>query len=554
MTFIKKHQASVLIILLLIFLIPTFWKMLKPGIFSMADFPAFRLYEYNKCILDLQFPCRWSPDSAFEYGEPIFNYYGQLPFLFGEVFKLMGFTILDSLKLLFILSFLGSGISMFILSKQLWKDNFAALLSGLIYAYAPYRSVDVYVRGALPEAMAFVFLPITTYFFNLYIFKRKKSSLFLFSFCFAVMVVVHNLSVLIYSIFLIFWGSYLLTKHKAWVDLWKIILSLVLSFGLAAFYLLPVIFEANYVNLAITTQGYFDFHNHFVTLNQLLLSQFWGYGASVWGSGDGLSLAVGQIQWVLPIICLILIIAFRRFKKSIDFLVLFLIGWVSLFLTHNKSTFVWEFLSFFKFLQFPWRFLELAIFVFSLAGGVILLFIQKNNLKILITLLFFWMLLVLNFNFFKEDIWFNVSDNQFFSGQSFKLQTASSINDYWPVFGKTTPTELASKDVIFKEGSGSGQLIDKKSNSAKYNISLNSGTANIELPMVYFPGWVAKTNESFLSIYPSGDFGLITANVDKNVTSIELSFENTFVRTIGNIISLISILILVVSLLKFKHE
>src|SRR3990172_12117775 len=110
--FLKVHKWFLVILLSL----PTFWRLLPFGIHSMQDFHLFRLYEFDKCVESLQIPCRWAPDAGLGYGEPLFNFYGQLVYAFGEVFHLAGFSFINSLKILFILSLAASGVSMFFLA------------------------------------------------------------------------------------------------------------------------------------------------------------------------------------------------------------------------------------------------------------------------------------------------------------------------------------------------------------------------------------------------------------------------------------------------------
>ncbi|MEK7188709.1 MAG: hypothetical protein AAB685_02560, partial [Patescibacteria group bacterium] len=153
-------RKSWLIILIVLVSIPTFYRMFSPGIYSMQDFHFFRLFEFDKCVKELQIPCRWSPDAGLGYGEPLFNFYGQVSYSIGEIFHLIGFSLIDSIKILFILSLLGSAIAMYFLAKRIWKNDFAAFVSAVLYLYAPYRAVEVWVRGALPEALSFVLFPL----------------------------------------------------------------------------------------------------------------------------------------------------------------------------------------------------------------------------------------------------------------------------------------------------------------------------------------------------------------------------------------------------------
>lgn len=477
--FIKVNYTFLLVILLSAF---SFVRMLKPGIYSMQDFHLFRLYEFDKCVKSLQIPCRWVPDAGLGYGEPLFNFYGQIPYAAGEIFHLVSFSFIDSIKILFILSLLGSGISMYFLAKEVWKDKFGALVSSIIYIYAPYRALDVWVRGALPEALSFIIFPL------IILAIEKKKTLW-FSFLLALLVLTHNLSLVLFLPILLVWIIYR--------KFWKGVPFSILSLGISAFYVLPAIFESKFITLNSMVEGYFNFRGHFATLHQLLFSRFWGYGASAFGPEEFMSRAAGQVQWVLPLIVFIWLVVSKKVKKNTAFVILFILGWFYLFLTHNKSTFIWEAIKPMAYIQFPWRFLGTSIFCFSLSLGIMPSLLGKW--KLLATSIVVALAIVLNFSFFKEDIWYKVNDSFFLTGSQWDLQRTASIGDFWPKFGHIIP--------------------NKPSDGTYIN---------------YFPGWNREPNKE----------GLILAE--------GALFKNTPVRTIGNIISLASIIVLIF-ICKRKH-
>ncbi len=243
----EKRYLILLLIFLFVLTVPTFFRMLRFGVYTMHDFHLFRQFEFHKCIADFQIPCRWAPDSGFEYGEPLFNFYGQLSYVFGEPPHLAGLSILNSVKIAFIFSLVASAFSMFLLAKQLWGSNFAALISSILYVFAPYRAVDVWVRGALPEALAFVFFPLIFYFFNKYLDTEKIRDLLLFSLFTAGLVILHNLSFLMFLLPMGAWVIYSLTKNKKWYLLKNLIMAAILAFLISSFYLLPVLFEGKLI-------------------------------------------------------------------------------------------------------------------------------------------------------------------------------------------------------------------------------------------------------------------------------------------------------------------
>lgn len=523
----------------------------------MHDLHIFRFFEFEKCLRDLQIPCRWSPDVTFGYGQPLFNFYGQLPYLFGEVFRLINFSLLDSLKLIFISSLVLSAIAMFILSKSLWKNNIAALVSALIYTYAPYRAVDIYVRGALPESIAFIFFPLIIYFLNKFLEKRNIKDLLFFSLSFSSLILTHNLSALMFVFFLIPWGIFYLHTQKAWNLIPKFIPAVVIILGLTSFYLLPLIFENKFVSLESTNQGYFDFHNHFTTLNQLLVSRYFDYGGSSWGNDDRISLSVGHVQWILPLIILIFLAFTKKLKKYSNFYVPLMIGWAMLLLTHNKSTIIWEVLRPLSFIQFPWRFLGLAVFSFALSAGVLIGLLKGWRIKFLVSSAIIATLLALNIPFFFEDLWFHIDDKEQFSGARYEQLISSSAYDYFPKYGSKRPVAKAPENPIFITGKGSGKLIEKRSNLSLYNLQVASPSSEISFPVVYFPGWRGYIDDAELSIYPQGDFGLITAKLPMGESTVKLKFVDTQIRSLGNVITAISAIILSLLLffsMKKNHE
>jgi hypothetical protein len=200
---------------------------------------------------------------------------------------------------------------MFFLAKKVWKNNYSALISSLIYLYAPYRAVDVWVRGALPEALAFVLFPLI-------LLSVEKKSLVWFTILLSALILTHNLSLVMFLPILISWLIY----RKFWKGFFGGAVSVLVS----AFYILPVIFELKYVGLGSTTTGYFDFRAHFVTLYQIFISRFWGYGGSTWGPEDGLSVSIGQIQWILPLIISFFVILKKKITTNKDFIILAIFG------------------------------------------------------------------------------------------------------------------------------------------------------------------------------------------------------------------------------------
>jgi len=102
---------------------------------------------------------RWAGNLNWGYGTPILMFVYPLPSYAASFFHFLGFSFIDSARAVFILGFIFSGLFMSLWIKEIWGWP-AGLVAGLLYTLAPYRFVDLYVRGALGENFAFIWPPL----------------------------------------------------------------------------------------------------------------------------------------------------------------------------------------------------------------------------------------------------------------------------------------------------------------------------------------------------------------------------------------------------------
>jgi len=556
---VKKFLRTKLIFLLfLVLIIPAFLKLIRPGYFPMHDdLQAIRLLQMDKCIKDGQIPCRWVPDMGYGYGYPQFNYYNPLPYYLMEGFHLFGLGYLDSIKLGLVVSILASAVGMFLLGKSLWGTA-GGFISGLLYTYAPYRAVDIYVRGAMGEVWAFVFLPFVFYSSREVIKGRRKAILWL-ALSLAALFTSHNITSLIFIPVFVSWviftyfslyGSPIPSSRK---ELKNVFLGISWGFAISAFFLLPAWLEREFVHIETLLQGYFNYLAHFVSLNQLLFSNYWGYGSSQLGPFDEISLSVGLVHWLLPLLVLGLLAFFRKKKEFL--LVLFFagFGWVALFLTHQKSVWVWDRLSILAFLQFPWRFLILAVFCFSIAaGGMATLFTKKGSYKYL--MLIASILLISYSGLFRPRAWLDITDEDKFSGELWQKQLTVSIFDYLPIYAEQPPTQEAPKRPTLVRGEGGIIQGEKGTDWQQWEIFVASSEALVRLPLYYFPGWKVWVDKEETPIDYQNELGLITFLVPRGRHQVLAKLTETPIRKTGNLVSLVSLAIIPLFLRKERQK
>lgn len=565
--------------------------LFEKGYFNMHDdLQMMRQLEMEKCFKDGQIPCRWVPDMGYGFGFPLFNFYPPLPYLVGQVVRLLGFSFVDTAKILFALAIILSGYSMYYLASTVFKNKWAGVISSIFYVWAPYHAVDVYVRGAMNESWALIFFPLIFLFSykfltsednqkNLFsnIFKFDKWMILL-SLSYFGLFTSHNLMIMIFTPFFAVWCFIVMYMHKSWNKIIRLGVSGVYSVLLSAFFTLPAIFENDLTWLKSQLIGYYDYTAHFVTLYQLLISRYWGYGPSVWLEYDRMAFPAGLVHWVLSIIILGIIgLIFFKFKKKnlldkeqvLLVVFVFVMAWLAAFMTHVRSTPVYQLFPFLALVQFPWRFLTLVTFGFSFISGFSLIILQKFISRkltavILITTTLF--VVIFNWNFFlpENGKMGKLTDQEKFSAAAWDLQQTAGIYDYLPLTAKTAPKE-PQKHLVEVVDIKSGKIVktdkvvfsqeSQGTNWAKFSVENGLENVDLRIGLFEFPGWkVYVDGKPIKQFVPEIEaWGRMWINLPKGNHQVEFKFEDTPIRSISNIISLVSWLgLLVLLMLQFR--
>ncbi|RJQ24514.1 hypothetical protein C4577_07680 [Candidatus Parcubacteria bacterium] len=523
--------------LTILLIVPVLFPLIRPGFFPTQDTIHLpRLYQMDKAIKDGQFPVRWSPD--FRYGEPIFNFYAPLPFYLGVLIHSLNISYYETTKILFGLSFLFAGTSMFFLGRKFF-GNWGGVLSAVLYTYAPYHAVDVYVRGALSESFALIFFPLI-FLSSFYLSCKPSYGNFLFLvFSLAGLFLTHNIMTVIFFPFFISWVIFILWQQKK-INLIKyFVLAVIFSFGLAATFLLPAYFEKIFIRPDGLLGVYFDFRGHFLELKQLFFSN-WGYGASVWGNEDGMSFSLGTIHLIIFVLSFSLLLLKRNTYKYL----LFFLGFellFSLFMLHNRSTPIWLTFPILAYVQFPWRFLGISIFFISFIGGFCGYYLKgklKGFLVVIIAII-----ILANINFFKPDFYYDNFSDKDFTSRAVLSEDGRWPKDYVPVWVKKTE-DAVKMDPQIIQGKASVSNFVKTTKKAEFNVKVIE-KSEIEVPIAYFPGWEVMANGKHVKLDDLSENGLIKFTLSKGEYFIKLQFKDTIVRIIGNLTTVFFILLII---------
>ncbi|MDZ7587509.1 MAG: 6-pyruvoyl-tetrahydropterin synthase-related protein, partial [Patescibacteria group bacterium] len=284
------------------------------------------------------------------------------------VTKLQFITIF---KLLMLSGYIGSGFVWFRWMRTLRLALFPAFVSTIFYLLAPYRLVNIFVRGALGEHIGFFFFPLIMLMATQL--WRTGKTLYSSGLALSVagLILSHNLSALMYLPLVVVYPIVLIGIYRQKPIQLKIYFgSILLGLSLSAFFWLPAILESKYTLASWMFDAQQGYTTNFLAFRQLIWSP-WGYGWSEPGiDRDGMSFQVGIAQWLVLLTGIGLLIKFSKQELLLLKFGLTLVR-AGIFLSLPISLPIWRWILLLQKFQFPWRFLSLIVIGSSLISAIV---------------------------------------------------------------------------------------------------------------------------------------------------------------------------------------
>ena len=475
---------------------------------------------------------RWAGNLNWGYGHPILMFLYPLPSYAASLFHYLGFSLVDSTKLVFATAFIASGIAMYLWLRE-FLGEYSALTGAILYNFAPYRFVDLYVRGAIGEHVAFIFPPLILYF--LLKLSKKYSHWYIAggALSLAGLILSHNAITLMFLPFIILYGLYLIAVSKD-KKLLSSIYSLVtlLGFGLSSFFLIPAFLEGRYTlrDIVATT----EYASRFVKPDQLLYGP-WSFG----GTGE-FTVQIGILNWILIIGSLFMVRSLFRKDKKLFYVYLVVLAFFvgSLFLMLKESDFIWKIITTLQKFQFPWRFLSVSVFAAAVLGAFSIHGIRNENIKkvILMIIVAFSILLTKDYGQAKDYL---QKPEAFYTGIYESTTDTGESSPIWSVrFMEQRPKDTI--EVI--EGEAEIRKISRTSTHHKYQIEAPF-KSRVRENTLYFPGWkvyIDGKEYKGVQFHDPDHRGLMTFYVLEGQHAIDIKFEETKLRQTSNAVSIVS--------------
>lgn len=537
---INKHYLIILLVAIILFVsYGNGYDMRHDAVFHFANLLGFisnfEIFNINK-IADIV-------ANGFGYGTGIFYpplAHHTIVYIY-EFLNFFNLNIFVAVKLGYFLSFLLSGMFMYIFVSKVFNNKDAALLSAIFYMFFPYHILDIFFRDAMSESFIFIFIPLI--FLGLYYLFNEDKKKFLL--CFVIGYTGAILSHLVLSIYLTFFVILFLLFNFKKVFTKKSILYLFIAAILILIFVSPFIVPLTQHMLKGDYMVFYPYHMYnkwSVASTAVTLKTI----TEVPASGNYIASYIYFTVDFVALFCFVcVLINLKKIKDNKFALGFIILTFICVFML--SPLFPWKKMpNFLLNIQFVWRiFTFLAFFMSTVAGLIILQF--KNNQKIIITSLafltiFFGVFMVNTKNFTSISL----------DGYDFSTLGMGWQKEYLPrkAYNNYDYFKQRNHDVIFMEGKG--KVSDIKDKSPEMSFDIKTKGATVELPRLYYFGYHITLDDKTLD-YKESKYGFIEVFIPSSGT-VEVTYTGTKIYQVSKVVCIIAFIFFVAYLLGIQKK
>jgi hypothetical protein len=502
---------------------------------TMAQFAA--------ALKDGEFPVTWGNGFA-NYGLPLPLFAHQIPAYLGAILILLGLPIVLSYNLLMLGAVFGTSLLFYLFLKK-HTTPVLALSASILFMVFPYRLINIYIRGALPEMLASLFFPVLL--LGIWHLTVKNSSKGGILICLATLLLAltHPMMLVVFALPA---SIYFLFNLQSKFYLKQIVIA-VISIGLglliASYYLLPLVLEMKYFyqgagQSSINSQAFFQLKNFF--------DPNWYYFYTHPGPrGDFVKLGLPEsLLFVTGSVVLLIQLkkntskAFKTFwLNNKNLITWWLVSSLSVMLLLKPSLPLYQVIPGLAQLQYPWRFLAVLQFALPLLFIFTLQKISFLQNKLVLLLLVTIFLILRTPQLYGKNYVHYAEDYFYFNQANLHSQ---NLNTIWS--GPTENYPVKNKQAEIVEGLGNIQPLELKNASRQYQIKADTRVRIVDYTF-YFPGWVVSANQKPVEIqFQDPNYrGVITYSLDPGEYLVEVDYKLTKIRALSRAISILGLVL-----------
>ena len=490
---------------------------------------------------------RWCEWANHGFGEPRFIFYPPLSWMLGAALGLVAPWGAVPAVFVVLVQTLG-GISMFVLARRFLSPA-VALFSAACYAANPYALLIVYLRSDFAELLAWALLPmLLSAALDLCALtengRRSTSRMAaIFAFLFACLWLSNAPAGVIssYSMALLFvWAA---IREKSFAPVWRGIGGLALGFGLAGFYLVPAIYQQRWVNIGQALSSGLEPAQNFL------------YTTIEDPEHNAFNWIASSVAILLMVLTAVGALLARNTSDNRDdgkaarklWPPMVLLGVAAVILMIRPSSILWELLPKLRFIQFPWRWMGILAAPYAFFGGAAIARARGR---------WIWMSVVIvavagTATFLVRKAWWDSDDipvlqDAIASGRGF-----DGTDEYDPISddhtdlpGKAPRVEiLPAKGAQPSLGKAEIRILRWTAEEKELNV-MSSHPVRLAIRLLDYPAWRVEVNGRRVKPQSRETTAQMILPLTAGTNRIELAFVRTRDRTVGSLLSAVSLLAL----------
>ena len=351
----------------------------------------------------------------------------------------------------------------------------------------------------------------------------------------------------------------------------SLLAGLLLGLTLSAWFWLPALGEANLVQLDNQTTGYFDYAEHFRSADLVQPTVGFDYAIDT-APGASTPFSMGLLQADGTLAGLVVMLITWRRESRAGFGIFALIGLaVSTVMITPLSQVLWKHLPLLPLTQFPWRFVSIqALFTSLVIGYIGALFITSGAEKshealggeavcgLMGVALAAVMLLPLRPDYLpiRAD---EIPPARLQLYEAFTGNIGATIRAEYlprtaiprPYTGPALIDPIAAPRVIVSTGIATATRVARASTGQTWQVNVETDSAVVDFPLLYWPGWSASIDGQSAEAKPAPDLGYVQVSVLRGEHRVALWLGRTPVRAMGEALSLVGLVLLVLLGVRF---
>lgn len=497
-----------------------------------------------------QFPIRIHPTELNGYGQAEGVFYPELFLMVPAIFRSLGMSLVLSYKWFVMIVNLATIFISYFSFKNIFKSKIAGNIGMVLYSLATYRLSALYVRSAVGEYLAIIFIPLIVWGL-IEVFYRDKKKWLLLPIGMTCLLQSHLITTELVAICCVIFALINYKKVLRKDILLVLIKSVFVFIFLNLWWLIP------FVDFSLSGVGAFERNYGIEEPIVRNISQLFAFDYPLL-AGNQMPFSIGFLLLVGLVLFVGISYKDNKFRKSFEFkLCIYCLSFGMVSLWMSTSYFPWESLynislikQFASTLQFSWRLLTIASVCFTMITIVVIMKmieyrpLYRKYVVILVS--------IISIIFGSKIIVGNITEVPVYADRHYQ----ADINEPgYTLGGWYLPRGIDTFYVYYRpmviQSSNENILIEnysREGNNIKFSFNNNQKDSYFEIPLIYYDCYYATLNGKQIDLNISEN-KLIRLDVkDSKEGYIEVKYKEKPLYIFGNGVSLISFMTIIVML------